>query len=712
MGSFFLFIYNFFRDRRILFFVIVAVTVIIAILLASRIKLEEDISKMVPGENDNTELVLTHSRFTNKIILNIFFEDMLTTAGPDKLITYADELTDSLRGRTFNSFIDQENFKIDDSQIEGLISFFHENLPIFLESNDTLKIDSLILPETINKTVERNYKILISPASFALKKYILLDPVGINALALAKLKQFQIEEGYEIINGYIFTQNKKNLLLFINPVNSSSETLKNSVFFRKMDELLSYLSSKNGNIIKAEYYGAAAVAVGNAEQIKKDITVTVSVAILIILLFIGWYFRKASIPFISFLPGIFGGGIAIALIYVFRGKISTIALGIGSVILGIIVDYALYIYSLYKAKGSIEQVVKDMGISIPMCSITSAIAFFSLLFVKSQVLRDLGLFAGLSILGAAIFSLIILPHLLRPENRPSKKNYRTIVDRIAAYSFESNRLLALLILVITIASLFLYKKAAFETDMNSINFLSPKMKEAEKNLNTVSDLSLKSIYVFSTGKNIGQALGNNERISEKLEKLKSDNIINTYSNVGTILVNDSIQRIRIQRWENYWTPQKKKLLENSLDEAGRKNGFKKNAFGSLTSLLEKKFQPIDISEFNLIRDLFLNDMITETNGISMVMSIVKVNSANRHLAYSSLSEGKNTIVIDRQEMTSNFVKGIKLDFELLVKLCLVFVTLTIVITFGRLETGLIASIPMFISWRLQHPYDAGYVIGI
>lgn len=104
---------------------------------------------------------------------------------------------------------------------------------------------------------------------------------------------------------------------------------------------------------------------------------------------------------------------------------STIALGIGSVLLGIIVDYALYFYSVYSAKGDIRKVIRDLSLSIIMCSVTSATAFFSLLFVKSQVLRDLGLFAGFSILGAALFSLTVLPHLVRMERTRKRMRRKT-----------------------------------------------------------------------------------------------------------------------------------------------------------------------------------------------------------------------------------------------------------------------------------------------
>ncbi|MCX6335215.1 MAG: 1-acyl-sn-glycerol-3-phosphate acyltransferase [Bacteroidia bacterium] len=698
MEGFFLLIYNFFKNRKILFYSLVMVSGVSLALLASKIKLEEDISKSVSLENDKASIILNQSSITNKIILNIFLQDTLKPGGPEKLIAYADELCDSLQNKDYRKFIRQTTFKINDDYMEGVMNFFYENLPIFITENDYHKIDSLLLPETIDRSLEKNYNALISPASFAMKKYILTDPVGINGLALEKLKQFQLADGYEIIDGYIFSGNKKNLFIFLDPVNYPSETLQNSIFFRNLDKLLKFLSAKEEFTVKTEYYGAAAVAVGNAQQVKKDIGLTVTLAIILILLFVGWYFRKASIPFISFLPGVFGGVLSLALIYIIKGKISTIALGIGSVLLGIIVDYALYIYSIYKEKRSVEIVIRDMTIPIMTCSLTTAIAFFSLLLVKSEVLRDLGLFAGMSILGAALFSLVILPHLVKFKIEGAEKKNKTIVDKISDYPFELNHFLIFIILIVSVIFLFFYRNAAFETDMYSMNYLSPKMKEAEKNLKVINDISLKSVYIFSTGKNLSQALTTNARVSASLEQLKTGDIVKSYTNVGSILINDSIQKKRIQRWKEYWTPRKITEIRNSILSSGERFGFRKDAFNQFYSFLAGDFQPVDISKFDTLRDLFLNDMISETGDMSMVMSLIKVNDENRHTIYSEFLNENDVIVIDRQEITSDFVTGIKHDFDLLVNLCLIFVTLTLIITFGRLETGLMASAPMFLGW--------------
>jgi 1-acyl-sn-glycerol-3-phosphate acyltransferase len=140
------------------------------------------------------------------------------------------------------------------------------------------------------------------------------------------------------------------------------------------------------------------------------------------------------------------------------------------------------------------------------------------------------------------------------------------------------------------------------------------------------------------------------------------------------------------------------MLKNLLIKTGEKYGFRKDAFNQFYIFIARNFQPVDISNFNTIRNLFLNDMITETGDMTIVMSIVKAGKENRPEVYSAFAHAKNSVVIDFQEITSRFVSGTKTDFDLLVNLCLIFVTIALILAFGRIETGIITSIPMFVSW--------------
>jgi predicted exporter len=85
------------------------------------------------------------------------------------------------------------------------------------------------------------------------------------------------------------------------------------------------------------------------------------------------------------------------------------------VILGIAVNYSLHFLAHLKHTPDIKTVIKDLVWPLTIGSTTTVLAFFCLRFANAAVLRDVGLFAGFSLIGAALCALIFLPHLI-PAN--------------------------------------------------------------------------------------------------------------------------------------------------------------------------------------------------------------------------------------------------------------------------------------------------------
>ena len=226
-----------------------------------------------------------------------------------------------------------------------------------------------------------------------------------------------------------------------------------------------------------------AVGVGNAKRIKKDVTITVTGALVFLLLFISLFFKRKSIFFIILLPALFGGLASLALLFIIKTEVSIIALAAGSVLLGITVDYALHIFAHFRRKGSAEVVIKDIAAPILMSCLTTASAFLCLLFVSSEALQDMGLFAAFSVICAALFSLIVLPHLLRLKSIPSTDNYSTtglggMIDKLASYRFDKNKYLLIIIIIALIISAFNLKNIGFEGDMMKMNYVSKDLAKA------------------------------------------------------------------------------------------------------------------------------------------------------------------------------------------------------------------------------------------
>ena len=226
MAHFFLYFYNLFKRHRIIFTFLIFGAFSSAGYLAYKLELEEDITKMMPRDEkiDKLNFILKNSKFTDKLIINISLSDTTAQSDPEKLIAFTDDLVKILQNDQRFTGIKEIVYKIPEEMIYELYDTFYENMPIFLDESDYREIDRLITKTHIDSILRRNYKTLISPAGFAMKNFIIKDPLGLTTLVLKKLKAFKLDDNFDIHDGYIVTKDKKNQLVFVIPPNPVSDT--------------------------------------------------------------------------------------------------------------------------------------------------------------------------------------------------------------------------------------------------------------------------------------------------------------------------------------------------------------------------------------------------------------------------------------------------------------------------------------------------------
>jgi len=589
-------IYRFFHSHRWFFFLFLAILLGFILLFASKIRLEENITRLTSGKDSlgRYEYVIRNFKFADKLIVHFSLKDTAAKADPDYLVSIATTLRDSLLSGLDSSYIRQIYLQSNDSLFQIALSIIDQHLPLFLTDADYRTIDSLMQPEHLDSLLKSNYRMMVSPFGMFFRQRIVKDPLGISGLAFNKLHSLQPENQYTLYNGSIFSADKKHLLMFITPANPSSETKKNSKLIANLEKFIALQNSSHTFPVIIEYYGYAATAVCNASQIKRDIILSLGIAVVLIFFFIGWYFRNFLVPLLGFVPAIFGGGLALAILFLFKGYVSFIALGIGSIILGLIIDYTLYMVNHYRKKQSVEQVIADMAQTIFICSLTTIGVFLCLTFLNSVVLHDLGWFAAISVFGASVCALVILPQLLGKQMLPPDKEITriTFIDRIAAIDFGKKRWLLTGLAFAGVASIFISNKVTFEKDMNSLNYMSEKIKDAEKHLVRISGDNLKSVYIVSTGKDLNEALKWNRIAQRKLEALKEQGKIQSFSGIGSLLPSDSIMQERLNKWNAFWTEERKSMLLTRLEKSGKLIGFNANAFSGIRSMLNTTFSPL------------------------------------------------------------------------------------------------------------------------
>lgn len=696
MGKWFFKAHQFLQKNKIGSAIVFLILLSGLVFLVTKIRFEEDISKLIPinGESQNLQKVLKTVNFTDKIIVTIQRNDSVEV---DELTQYATEFIDSLETHS-SEFVKNIRGRVNDDDLLRTMEFVYENLPLFLNKEDYNIIANKLEKDSISARTEANYRTLISPSGIVSKDVILKDPFGLSFIALKKLRQLGITDEFVLKDGFLVSKDEKNLLLFITPKFASSETSENSKFAEDLYALQNTLNQKYSGKVKSEYFGAALIAVANAQQIKSDIQFTVGIAFTLLVLVFILFYRKVYVPIILFVPTLFGGLLAVSLLYLLRDNISAISLGIGSVLLGVTLDYSLHILTHIRNNETVESLYKDITEPILMSSLTTALAFLCLLFLDSQALQDLGVFAAMSVLGASVFALLFIP--LVYKNPLSQKQQINVLDRIADYSFHKNKWLLIGLGAIAIVSLFTFSKVEFNKDISKLNYEPEEIKAAMQHLDELTDISSKSVYLATYGKSVESTLQLNDSIHGTLELLKADGEISSFSSIGALVHSQRDQREKIAEWQEFWSETRKDSAQINLIQSGEKLGFKPSTFHRFYSFLNKDFQTLKPEDYQQIPSVILEDYITTEADFTTITTLVKLDGDNASDIKKIFKEIPNTLVIDRQEMNETFLGNLKNDFNSLIGYCLLAILLILFLFFRSFSLTLVTATPIFLTWFL------------
>jgi 1-acyl-sn-glycerol-3-phosphate acyltransferase len=709
MFNFSLLLYHFFQKRKVVFIGLIVICCGVLGFLASKVRLEEDITRFVPSDKN--------SRSINSILENLKSKDKLilhfsTGSGEqvDQLVAVADSVHAALLSTLKPADYKDLTFKIEDDRMQQVYDLFYRNLPLFLEEGDYARIAGLIDRDSIAATLKKDYDVLLSPSGMVLGKYIQRDPLNLTPIALKKLQSIQLDENFETYNGHIVTKDHKHLLLFITPANLPNDTKGNAHLIHSVDSIADQSNAKS-TVVKTEPFGAAMVSAGNADQLRKDSLYTTSIAVILIALILGFYFKNPLVTVFILFPVAFGMVFSLGLLFVFKGVVSAIAIGSGAVVLGIAINYSLHFFTHYKHTRDVKTVLKDLTLPMLIGCTTTVGAFLSLLFAKSEALHDFGLFAAFSLIGAMLFSIIVLPHLLRFSFRkdasassatdPEGKNdhpHKNWIDSITSYRYDKNKVIVVSAFLLTLLFGWFARSVSFDSDMNRMSFMTDKVRAAEKHLDEVNHFAARSVYVFSNGATLNEALDNNQKVSAKLQELKAKGLIKKYSSVSALFMSEQEQQARIQRWNAFFTAAKKDSLKKDLIEAGLAYKFKENAFGSFYSLLEETPKTLSGADSDTLTKLLFKEWVGKVNGKPTIINHIKVEAENRHLIYEAFENDAHVVVFDKQNLTARFVEVISSDFNTILLLTSILVFGFMLLNHGRIELAVINFLPMFISW--------------
>ena len=696
MQAFFTSVYDFLDKRKTLYWVCFIALFALSILGASRIRFVDDINKMIPHDPSIEAMneVLNKTKTGEQIIFSFSFTDT-TLSNPDSLILMQQNFQQALDS-TGKGYIRNIQAQVDDSKEQQFSSLALQYLPLFLEAKDYAKIDSLIEPAQIEANLDKAHKLLLSPAGMVAKQWIAQDPIGMVPLAFQKLQALQFDPNYELYNGYIFSKDGKRLTFFLDLSHPASETGKNAILFEKTDVLLAHWKTRYPEL-HISYFGGPAVAAGNAVQMRSDTILTLSITVVLLLALTFYVFRRKRAPFLLMVPVLFGAVSGLAVTAIVQGSVSIIALGAGAIILGIAIDFSVHFMSHARTHPDMRENVRTLVFPLTLGAITTVGAFLALRLASAPLLRDLGLFAAASLAGASLFTLIFLPHLLKTKRQNEVPVRPNLIDKLATLRPEGNKWLLLLVIVATPVLWHFARKVQFDGDLMHLNYMSDEMKAAQEELNRNNAYALSSVFVVAKDKTAEGATQKLEAARPQIDRLSRTGHIRNSINPVVILPSEKEQRIRLQRWKNFWNTERSNRTLDLVHKASLKAGFSAGAFTPFTQTLEQTYAPFDTTARNFLLALFPNSL-SEQEGAHYAIAALKVEPGTRKEVLQALMPAKQVIATDRQAVSERLLDLLKQDFNQLLLYSGLLVFLALLIAYGRLELALISFLPMALTW--------------
>lgn len=681
-------IYKYFSQHKKVMWTFLVLSVMLMGLLSSKLHMQLDITSFLP-DSEETEVVFKNLTLTDRIVVMVSGKD-----DPYELMDVAEDFKERMWQSSDSLHIKSLETQIDAETYVKTINFIYENFPLYLQEEDYKSLDSLLKQDVCDAKMRDNYKKMTSLMGVGVQEMILKDPLGVGNKTLQKLSSLNVYDEYVILDDYLFSQNYSTLFFFMESKDGVESSDINDELVTTIETTIDSINSELSDI-KISYFGSPAVATYNVRQVYSDLILTISIALVTISLLIALVYKRKRTIILLIAPVLYGFLFSLALISVVSGTISVIAIGTGSIILGLALSYSIHVISHSYYAENAEELIKELSYPLTVGSITTIGAFVGLMFTNSSLLQDFGLFAATNIVGTTIFCLVFLPHFLPKNQNQTDTIGLKIINKINDYPFDKNKVLIAILGLLTIIGLFYYNDVGFNSDMMKLNFM-PEHLENSKNELESHAASENVVLVVSHNKDADSAIVSYKKTNEVSLKLKGDSCIDKVSSIAEFLLTKEEQQIKLNRWNEFWTQEKKEQAESVIIQSALNNNFKKETFSSFIELINKDYKTQDM--MSAVKGTLFENFVQQTSETNLLMTHVSMKYDYRDRVYPQYENIAS--VLDRSYFIGSMADGIKDNFNLILGISSVLIFVVLLISYGRLELAILAFLPMCISWIL------------
>ncbi|HEY3307626.1 MAG TPA: MMPL family transporter [Desulfuromonadaceae bacterium] len=599
-------LYRYLSGHRKPLFIVTLLIVALGCFATSKARIQEDIVAMLPDDNSNVARdfrLLQLAPFTRKIVITL-----KTGAGDTAMLTAtADRLAQTLTTAGVG--------KVTTGPADLSGSFFGwlgRTLPSLANKEDLARLTSASSRLEVQKRLQHSYEQLLSPEGWALKGKIQSDPLSFSDLALEKMRFLNMIPNMRLVNNHFVAADGKSALLVVESAIAMTDSAGSRDLLARIDKAVaaSVPRDMSATVLCGHRYTLL-----NADTIKRDLYVVLTVSAVAVLAIYLIFLRSLSAIFVFLVPSSILL-IASGVIAFWQGSVFAVTLGFGGVLLGIADEYAMLIYFYCRQGGKdLGTITGEVARPVLFGAAATLISFGVMLMSSLPGQRQLAIYSMAGIVAAVLISLVVLPHLIKPAPQGA------LPFRNLDWGWRLSRrpVIAVWLVILALCG-WQATKIRFNGDLRAVSMVSPELRQTEDELTrTWGDMRGKAL-IFAEGSDLERALRLNEQLFARISgRLQAGELVS----IAPLLPSARLQEENRQRWTAFWRDGRAERLSADLQREGEAFGFSKAAF---TPFLTTLSAPPPVATVEGLKQAgmgeLVDSMIISGPGIVRVLTLV------------------------------------------------------------------------------------------
>lgn len=290
--------------------------------------------------------------------------------------------------------------------------------------------------------------------------------------------------------------------------------------------------------------GPGVFAVETRDTTKADVSRLSMLALLGAAGLLAFAYRSPRMLLLGLLPIVSGALAAIAAVSLAFGFVHGITLGFGVTLIGESLDYAIYLFTQTGRGEQGEDTLARIWPTLRLGALLSIAGFCAMLASSFTGFAQLGLFSIAGLIGAALTTRFVLPHLMpqgffAPGAAPLARPFLLLIGHRRA-----GLGIVLLALLAAMAALLFHRGGMWDGNLLDLSPLPAATQKLDENLRQELGISGQRYFAVFKAASAQAALQESEALAPRLDGLVAARDIGGYDLPSAILPSETTQRAR------------------------------------------------------------------------------------------------------------------------------------------------------------------------